>query len=81
MPALALAAHFTARVLEIRQPAVGRPHPVHHDGVDPARHKDGVSQVGVEVEALSHAAGRDGGGGGCECPLKELRGRQGAAEA
>ena len=38
-----------------------------------------LTQVGVEVEALSHAARRDGGGGGSEGPLEEPVGPPAAA--
>lgn len=39
--------------------------------VDPAGDPPGVTKVSVEVEALSNATSRDGGGGGSEGPLVE----------
>lgn len=61
----------SSRGRKVREPALARPGPVHDDGVDPHGDEPGVAEVGVEVEALSNSAGRDGGGGGSKSPLVE----------
>mmetsp|Transcript_11999 Transcript_11999/g.25068 ORF Transcript_11999/g.25068 Transcript_11999/m.25068 type:complete len:518 (+) Transcript_11999:290-1843(+) len=58
-------------IAPVSEPAGGRPHPVHDDGVDPCRDEPRVAQVGVEVEALCNTSRRDGR---CRCgkrPLEE----------
>src|SRR5699024_9397596 len=52
-----------------RQPAAA-PDPVAGDGVDQQRNGGGVDTVGLEVGALSHGAGDDGGGCGAENGLE-----------
>lgn len=50
-------------------PAAG-PGPVHDDRVDERGERDGVNDVGVEVDALGHGPGDHGGRGGREGPLE-----------
>mmetsp|Transcript_54472 Transcript_54472/g.133155 ORF Transcript_54472/g.133155 Transcript_54472/m.133155 type:complete len:376 (-) Transcript_54472:64-1191(-) len=51
----------------------GAPHPVHNDGVDEGGDEDRVHEVGLDLAALRHGAGHDGGGGARERPLEEPR--------
>lgn len=64
-------------------PAVGRPHRVHDDRVDPRGHEERVEEVGLEASALGDGARDDGAGGGGERPLENplvvLRGAGGSA--
>ena len=54
----------------LEQEAVGRPHPVGGHAVDHGV-DEGEQAVGVEVAALSHGAGHDGGGRGGEGQLEQ----------